>query len=171
MRRPFAILMLCAWTATSTACDQSSEPQRTDAAIDRIVVEKGARRMHLLDHGKTVRIYRIALGGNPQGHKEQEGDSRTPEGVYIIDARNPESRFHLSLRISYPNADDRRRAASRGVSPGGDIFIHGLPNGDGDAGRDYAGRDWTDGCIAVTNAEIREIWAMIKDGTPIEIRP
>jgi murein L,D-transpeptidase YafK len=170
MRRPFAIMMLCAWAAALAACDQSSEP-RANAAIDRIVVEKGARRMHLLDHGKTVKTYRIGLGRDPEGHKRQEGDSRTPEGVYIIDARNPESRFHLSLRISYPNAEDRRRAASRGVPPGGDIFIHGLPNGDGDAGRDYAGRDWTDGCIAVTNAEIREIWAMVKDGTPIEIRP
>jgi murein L,D-transpeptidase YafK len=124
-----------------------------------------------MHHGAPVRTYRIALGGHPEGHKRQEGDSRTPEGIYVIDARNPESRFHLSLRISYPNAEDRRRAASRGVSPGGDIFIHGLPNGDGDASRAYAGRDWTDGCIAVTNAEIREIWAMVKEGTPIEIRP
>lgn len=171
MRQPFVLLMLCAWAATLSACEQPGQPQRTGAAIDRIVVEKGARRMLLLDHGKTVRTYRIALGRDPQGHKQQEGDSRTPEGVYIIDARNPESRFHLSLRVSYPNAEDRRRAAARGVSPGSDIFIHGLPNGDGDAGRDYAGRDWTDGCIAVTNAEIREIWALVKDGTPIEIRP
>ena len=171
MRRPFAVLALGVWAAATTSCDQPTGPQRANAAIDRIVVEKGARQMHLLDHGKTVRTYRVALGRDPLGHKQQEGDSRTPEGLYVIDARNPGSRFHLSLRVSYPNAEDRRRAAARGVAPGGDIFIHGLPNGDGDAGRDYAGRDWTDGCIAVTNAEIREIWAMVKDGTPIEIRP
>jgi murein L,D-transpeptidase YafK len=134
------------------------------------VVEKAARRMLLMRQGATLKSYRISLGRSPIGHKQQEGDSRTPEGIYTIDARNPQSRFHLSLRVSYPNAADRRSAAARGVSPGGDIFIHGLPNG-ADLASLFAGRDWTDGCIAVSNAEIREIWAMVKDGTPIEIRP
>jgi murein L,D-transpeptidase YafK len=175
MRR-LAMLALCAWAGALTACDggdatRARRGTAADLAIDRVVVEKRARRLSLMHQGKVIRTYRIALGRHPEGHKLQEGDSRTPEGVYVIDARNPQSRFHLSLHISYPNAEDRLRAAERGVSPGGDIFIHGLPNGDGDAARAYSGRDWTDGCIAVTNAEIREIWSLVKDGTPIEIRP
>ncbi len=172
MRRRAFVLML-ALPPCLAACDSAHRAARREPpgpAADRIVVEKAARRMHLMRTGATLKTYRIALGRNPVGHKEQEGDSRTPEGIYVIDARNPGSRFHLSLRVSYPNAEDRRRASARGMSPGGDIFIHGLPNG---AGADalFAGRDWTDGCIAVTNAEIREIWAMVKDGTPTEIRP
>lgn len=174
MRRRVFVLMLAlpSWLA---ACDRKQEaariPPQSNALADRIVVEKGARRMHLMRAGAVMKTYRVALGGNPVGHKEREGDSRTPEGLYVIDTRNPQSRFHLSLRVSYPNAEDRGRATARGVSPGGDIFIHGVPNSAGLAEALFAGRDWTDGCIAVTNAEIREIWAMVKDGTPIEIRP
>jgi murein L,D-transpeptidase YafK len=172
MRRRGFILLL-ALPPGLAACDATREAARPvppGAVADRIVVEKSARRMHLMRDSARLKTYRISLGRNPIGHKQQEGDSRTPEGTYTIDTRNPQSRFHLSLRISYPNAADRRGAASRGVSPGGDIFIHGLPNGMASAEL-FAGRDWTDGCIAVTNAEIREIWAMVKDGTPIEIRP
>lgn len=170
MRRMTIVLL--ALSPVLAACDGEQKVLRPPLQIhaDRIVVEKAARRMHLERAGTTVKSYRIALGRNPVGHKQQEGDSRTPEGTYIIDTRNPQSRFHLSLRVSYPNAADRRSAASRSVSPGGDIFIHGLPNWAPEAAL-FAGRDWTDGCIAVTNAEIREIWAMVKDGTPIEIRP
>ena len=166
-RRTLALLLALPALA---ACDGTREAPPPGAVADRIVVEKAARRMHLQRAGATLKTYRISLGRNPVGHKQQEGDSRTPEGRYVVDTRNPQSRFHLSLRISYPNAEDRRRATARGVSPGGDIFIHGLPNGLASAAL-FAGRDWTDGCIAVTNAEIREIWAMVKDGTPIEIRP
>ena len=170
MRRlTFALLLALPAIAACDGAQKTAGPPLQIHA-DRIVVEKAARRMHLERAGTTVKSYRIALGRNPVGHKQQEGDSRTPEGTYIIDTRNPQSRFHLSLRVSYPNAADRRSAAARGVSPGGDIFIHGLPNGAPEAAL-FAGRDWTDGCIAVTNAEIREIWAMVKDGTPIEIRP
>jgi len=168
MRRRLLMLLLA--LPALAACDGAREAPPPGAVADRIVVEKAARRMHLQRAGATLKTYRISLGRNPIGHKRQEGDSRTPEGRYVVDTRNPQSRFHLSLRVSYPNAEDRRRAAARGVSPGGDIFIHGLPNGVATAGL-FAGRDWTDGCIAVTNAEIREIWAMVKDGTPIEIRP
>ncbi len=168
MRRRLAAVLLA--LPALAACDGAPVSPPAGAVADRIVVEKAARRMHLQRAGVTLKTYRISLGRNPAGHKQQEGDSRTPEGRYVIDAHNPQSRFHLSLRISYPNAEDRRRAAARGVSPGGDIFIHGLPNGT-TSGAFFSGRDWTDGCIAVTNAEIREIWAMVKDGTPIEIRP
>jgi len=182
-RRTFALLLVFpAWLGACDRAPEAARPtppsaiaDRTDHVdradhVDRVVVEKAARRMHLVRAGVTLKTYRISLGRDPIGHKEQEGDSRTPEGIYIIDARNPESRFHLSLRVSYPNGVDRRRAAARGVSPGGDIFIHGLPNGTA-AAEPFAGRDWTDGCIAVSNGEIREIWAMVKDGTTIEIRP
>ena len=120
----------------------------------------------MLLHGESVvRSYRIALGAVPSGHKEREGDGRTPEGVYVIDRRNPKSAYHLSLHISYPNEADRERARALGVDPGGDIMIHGMPNG----GEARSG-DWTRGCIAVTNAEIEEIWELVADGTVIEIR-
>ena len=131
---------------------------------DAIRVSKSERRMQLLRDGKVLRTYRIALGDAPVGHKRQQGDERTPEGDYTISFRNTKSRFHLSLRVSYPNAADRAQAAARGVDPGGDIMIHGnTPPG-------YTG-DWTDGCIAVTDAEIEEIWRLVPVGTPIRIDP
>jgi len=136
-----------------------------------ILVEKQARRLTLLHDGKPLKTYAVSLGGDPIGHKQQEGDSRTPEGHYSIDFKNERSRFHLSMRVSYPNADDRESARKRGVPPGSDIMIHGLPNGMGFIGRLSLARDWTDGCIAVTNSEVEEIWSMIEVGTPIEIRP
>lgn len=145
--------------------------------VDRIVVEKARRRMTLMHGNRVVRRYRIALGDDPKGHKQREGDGRTPEGVYRIDFRNPRSAFHLSLRISYPDARDRAAARKRGLPPGGDIFIHGEPNRIGWF-LSWAGAvglldrgDWTDGCIGVTNSEVREIWANVRVGTPIEIRP
>lgn len=138
--------------------------------IDSVLVEKAKRKMYLISGGVTYREYSISLGDNPIGHKQQEGDQKTPEGKYTIDYRNPNSRYHLSLHITYPNKDDKKTAKEMGVSPGGDIFIHGLPNGIGWMPAAFEGRDWTDGCIAVTNAEIKEIWALVKNGTPIEIR-
>ncbi|MEI2779728.1 MAG: L,D-transpeptidase family protein [Candidatus Competibacter sp.] len=127
-------------------------------------MHKAERELLLVAGEKTLKRYRIALGGHPQGHKTQEGDRRTPEGVYRIAGRNPRSAYHLSLRISYPNEDDRIQAASRGVSPGGDIMIHGLPNGFGWIGRLHRWADWTAGCIAVTDSEIEEIWRSVPDG-------
>lgn len=148
--------------------------QRSEAAalkVDRIVVLKSARRMNLLYRGRVVRTYSIALGFAPKGHKAKEGDGRTPEGLYRIDARNPKSSYHLSLRISYPNARDRARARRNGVSPGGQIFIHGQPNWLGGAARVVKlPGDWTLGCIAVSNRDIREIWSAVKIDTPIELR-
>lgn len=132
--------------------------------VTRILVFKDSRKMYLMHHDQALKVYDIGLGFAPSGHKEREGDGRTPIGDYIIDRRNPESRFHLSLGISYPNASDMARAQAMGVSPGGDIFIHGEPNG-----RNILTSDWTDGCIAVTNEEIREIYAMVRTGTPISL--
>jgi murein L,D-transpeptidase YafK len=142
-----------------------------DQRATSILVEKQARRMTLLRNGTALKRYDISLGGDPVGHKQQEGDSRTPEGRYLVDFKNDRSRFHLSMRVSYPNANDRERARRRGVPPGSDIMIHGLPNGLGWLGRWQLARDWTDGCIAVTNTEVEEIWSIVDVGTPIEIRP
>jgi len=138
---------------------------------DQVIVEKGHRTLTLLSHGKALHTYKVALGGTPIGAKEQQGDHKTPEGHYILDRRNPKSRFYKSIHVSYPNEHDKQTAARRGVSPGGDIMIHGLPNGFGWLGATHRAQDWTDGCIAVTNAEMDEIWQFVPDGTPIEIRP
>lgn len=136
-----------------------------------MVVNKSRREMLLVAGGAVLRSYRVALGFAPDGHKRQEGDGRTPEGRYIIDRRNPQSAYHLSLRISYPGPADRLRAAESGVDPGGDIMIHGLPNGLAPADRGHPERDWTRGCIAVTDSEIEEIWRLVDDGTAVEINP
>jgi murein L,D-transpeptidase YafK len=138
---------------------------------DSVIVFKEQRRLLLLHGDKTLKGYMVALGREPHGHKSREGDGRTPEGTYRLDARNPRSRFHRALHISYPNESDRARAVAAGLSPGGDIMIHGLPNGLGWIGKLHRFVDWTDGCIAVTNREMEEIWRAVDDGTPIEIRP
>ncbi len=142
-----------------------------NSKADRIVVLKSKRELQLWSNGTLFKTYRVALGGEPVGRKERQGDHRTPEGQYVVSGRNPKSKFHRALRLSYPNAEDRARAAKRGLSPGGDIMIHGLPNGYGWVGRGHLSRDWTDGCIAVTDEEIEEIWNLVADGTPVEIRP
>ena len=138
---------------------------------DKILVLKSERKLMLLDHGRVLKTYKVSLGGEPVGPKTRQGDHRTPEGNYLIDRRNAHSQFHKSLHISYPNAADRERARRLGVSPGGDIFVHGLPNGYRWLGPVQSFDDWTDGCIAVTNQEIEEIWRAVPDGIPIEIRP
>ena len=140
-------------------------------AADRVLVLKSERRLLLLAGDAVVRAYRIALGREPRGRKTREGDGRTPEGLYRLDWRNPRSRYHRAIHISYPNRGDRARARGFGVAPGGDIMIHGLPNGLGAVGADHAKWDWTEGCIAVTNEEMDEIWRAVADGTEIEIRP
>lgn len=140
-------------------------------AADRILIEKQARRLTLFSRGEVLKTYKIALGGNPIGPKERQGDNKTPEGIYSIDARNRDSRYHLSLHISYPNESDRRRASEMGVAPGGDIMIHGLKNGFAWVGDAHAEVDWTRGCIAVTDEEIAEIEKLAPNGTMVEIRP
>ena len=138
---------------------------------DRILIEKSERRLTLFAKGKLLKTYKIALGGNPDGPKERQGDNKTPEGTYVIDSRNRGSRYHLSLHISYPNEKDRKRAKQLGVSPGGDIMIHGIKNGLSWAGDLHTGVDWTKGCIAVTDEEIEEIEKVAPNGTIVEIRP
>jgi murein L,D-transpeptidase YafK len=146
-------------------------PAHAQGKVDRVVVRKSEREMDLISKNRTVRSYRISLGANPLGHKQQEGDERTPEGRYTIDYRNPKSRYHRALHISYPNAEDNKRAKAKNLRPGGMIMIHGSPNNWGRAESLLKGRDWTNGCIAVSNAEIDEIWTLVKDGTPIVIQP
>jgi murein L,D-transpeptidase YafK len=136
---------------------------------DRIVVDKSARQMSLIQDGRTLRTYRIALGFAPAGDKTRQGDGRTPEGLFRIAVRNDASRYHLSLGIDYPQPEDRARAAAGSYDPGGDIMIHGQPNALPD-GMVIKG-DWTAGCIAVSNAEMREIWAATGPETVVEIRP
>ncbi len=138
---------------------------------DKILIEKKERLMMLLSGGKVLKTYRIALGGNPNGPKERQGDNKTPEGTYVIDSRNKDSRYHLSLHISYPNEKDKKRAKELGVSPGGDIMIHGIKNGFSWVGDYQAKVDWTKGCIAVTDKEIEEIEKLTPNGTIVEIRP
>ncbi|MGC8119740.1 L,D-transpeptidase family protein [Marinobacter sp. VGCF2001] len=139
--------------------------------ITQVLVNKGDRRLYLLSGEQTVRYYRISLGDNPVGHKLYEGDERTPEGDYLLDWRNPGSDFYKSIHISYPSPRDRELAEAWGLDPGGSIMIHGLPNNAGDMAFAFAGLDWTDGCIAVTNDAMDEIWQLVQDGTPIRIVP
>jgi murein L,D-transpeptidase YafK len=139
--------------------------------VDKVLIEKKARRLTLLSKGEAIKTYKMALGGNPVGPKEREGDGKTPEGIYAIDSRNRSSQYHLSLHISYPNDRDRKRARELGASPGGDIMIHGIRNGLGWVGKFHAWLDWTQGCIAVTNSEIEEMARLVPNGTLVEIRP
>jgi murein L,D-transpeptidase YafK len=138
---------------------------------DRVVVLKKERTLQLLSQGKVVKSYKVALGGDPIGPKTRQGDHRTPEGLYVLDSRNPHSQFYKSIHISYPNEHDRAEARGKGVSAGGDVFVHGLPNGYRAIGATHRLKDWTDGCVAVTDEEIDEIWGIVPDGTPIEIKP
>jgi murein L,D-transpeptidase YafK len=159
------------------ACDSGRAEQARSRPVvpavivkaDRILVDKSDRTLILFKNGKEVHRYTdIRFGDDPVGHKRFEGDEKTPEGNYTINGRNPASSYHLSLRISYPNAGDRAYAKAKGKSPGGDIFIHGQPNG---WNGPTIARDWTDGCIALSNAEIKLLWKQVDDGTPITIQP
>ncbi|QHQ36569.1 L,D-transpeptidase family protein [Algicella marina] len=155
-------LLVGAAALTVSACSQDISRLAT---ADAVVVSKSKRELYVVSGGKSVKSYRVNLGFSPQGHKEKEGDGRTPEGFYFIDRKNPQSDFHLSLGINYPNATDVARAEAMGVKPGGDIFIHGGPRPKIDKG----GPDWTAGCIAVSDREIEEIYAMVRMGTPVQI--
>ncbi len=137
--------------------------------IDRILIEKEARRLTVFREGVALRTYPVALGFAPEGDKVRQGDGRTPEGKFRIDRRNAQSKFHLSLGINYPQQDDLIRASAGGYDPGGDIFIHGQPNAF--FGKATLRHDWTAGCIAVSDAEIEELWRVTPIGTEVEIRP
>jgi murein L,D-transpeptidase YafK len=148
-----------------------AEPLPEGTQADGVLVLKSERALILLKNGQPLKTYPIALGWHPEGHKQQEGDRKTPEGRYVIDSRNDKTAYHRSLHISYPNAEDKARATANGVDPGGMVMIHGQRRGLGFVGRWHRWLDWTHGCIALTNREVEEIARVVSDGTPIEIRP
>jgi murein L,D-transpeptidase YafK len=160
------ILLLLALVLGLASCGQSKFKRYKGPEITSVLVDKSDGKMLLFHQTKVLKVYKVDFGRSPAGHKQFEGDGKTPEGTYFIDRRNPNSSFHLSLGISYPNAADRAYAEAQGKSPGGDIFIHGR----GPLFQTAKG-DWTEGCIAVTDKQMEDIYAMVKDGTPIFIRP
>ncbi|MFO7994475.1 MAG: L,D-transpeptidase family protein [Marinobacter sp.] len=169
-----ATILACLFTLAGTSAKASELPMGAMAEapeVSEVLVRKEERRLYLLSGEQVVRSYRIGLGDNPSGHKLYEGDKRTPEGEYVLDWRNPDSDFYKSIHISYPNKQDREQASAWGLDPGGSIMIHGLPNDAGDMAFAFLGLDWTDGCIAVSNEEMDEIWQLVADGTPIKIVP
>ncbi len=166
MRRRRVLVSLMTTCLVAACSQQIKVPKYTGPEVTQIVVNKGARRMYLLNGTTILKRYDVDLGFRPQGDKRVQGDGKTPEGGYYIDRRNPNSAFFLSIGISYPNRRDIAEAAALGQSAGGDIFIHGRPT---DFRRNK--RDWTAGCIAVTNEEMLEIYSMVRIGTPIFINP
>lgn len=145
-------------------------PARAASSADLVVLDKEARRLRLMRDGRTIRTFRVSLGFDPVGHKQREGDGRTPEGLYVIDDFREDSGFYRALQISYPNAWDRRRAEGNGEDPGGQIMIHGLPGGRTEMEMEHGTADWTNGCIAVTNREMDEVVRLVPVGTPVLIR-
>ncbi len=177
-QRLLASLLAAGFLASSAHADSLSQPQRVNSALeaplpmaDRIVVHKAERRLDLMRGYSVLRSYRIALGLNPIGQKQRSGDFRTPEGRYFLSRRNARSDFFLSVQVSYPNDVDLARARHNHWDSGGSIMIHGLPNTLKHPPEYYESHDWTDGCIAVSNADMVEIWLLTPDNTPIEIRP
>lgn len=169
-RRSFSVMLLAVLAACGKKPTPAPRPQfKTYAGppVTQVVVNKGARRMHLVNGSTVLKSYDIGLGNEPVGHKQFEGDGKTPEGMYFIDRFNPRSTYHLSVGVSYPNTNDKAYAAAYRRNPGGDIFIHGRgPEGNAAAPKK---RDWTAGCIAVTDEEIEEIYAMVQTGVPVMI--
>jgi murein L,D-transpeptidase YafK len=165
--RPLVLLA----SATALAVCVSAQTTVQAKTADRIVIFKSAHSMKLMHGREILRTYQVALSTVPAGAKERLGDHKVPEGDYVIDRKNPQSKFHLALHVSYPNATDRTRAHKLGVEPGGDIEIHGLPKSYARLGALHRQTDWTDGCVAVTNAEIEEIYPMVPVGTTVEIHP
>jgi len=139
--------------------------------VDHVLVNKSEKKMYLLFHEKNVKEYNVVFGANPKGHKQQKGDEKTPEGRYLLDFKKEDSSFHKAIHISYPNEKDKTMAKKNGVNPGGSIMIHGQKNGLGWLSWLSQKFNWTDGCIAVTNKEIEEIWSVVKTGAPIDIQP
>jgi murein L,D-transpeptidase YafK len=165
------IILLCALAlplARPATGDQlAAGPDQADA----VLVVKSEHKLYLLKAGRVLRAFDVSLGLMPTGPKRREGDFRTPEGRYRLETRNPNSDYFLSIKVSYPDDTDRARARAAGVDPGGQIMIHGLPNEPRYDPKHYQGSDWTDGCIAVSNADMVDIWLMTRESTPIEIRP
>jgi murein L,D-transpeptidase YafK len=166
-----AALILAGAFAIYLYAHHNWNPLPAGTNIDRMFVKKSARQLSIFRDGTQIKTYRIALGQSPVGAKQEEGDMKTPEGIYKIDGRNSQSSFHLALHISYPSDEDNKRAAAEGVSAGFDIMIHRIQNGRVWIGAYHLWKDWTAGCIAVTDEEIEELWRITPDGTTIEIRP
>jgi len=158
-------------TAFLVAALTESFAAGSNTKADRVIVVKHERTLTLMSGSTVLKSYKVSLGSEPVGPKQRQGDHKTPEGSYVLDRRNPRSRFYRSLHISYPTPEQRTEAVKTGTDPGGDIMIHGLPNGFGWLGSLHRTLDWTDGCIAVTDQEMDEIWQAVADGTPIEIKP
>jgi murein L,D-transpeptidase YafK len=161
-------------TAATAALPSEALAARAAVPVDLIVIVKKRRLLQLVYRDKVMRTYRVALGQNPVGHKRERGDGKTPEGLYRIDYKKPESKFNLALHIDYPNERDRADAARRGADPGGAIYIHGQPSVAAELTYfrlKFAREDWTDGCIAVTNIEMDEIYRSVREGTGVLIRP
>lgn len=181
LRRVVALLLVLTATGvhaeaplSSSAIATSTSNLSLDAGLqlaDAVIVRKGERRLYLMRSGNVLRSFKVALGLRPDGHKQYEGDYRTPEGKYRLIRRNPNSEYFLSIQISYPNDDDLARARKQGMRPGGAIMIHGQPNMPTRSRDYYATVDWTEGCIAVSNSDMVEIWLMTPPDTPIEIQP
>jgi murein L,D-transpeptidase YafK len=163
--------VLAAGLIAAALCGAVPARAETQPKADRILVLKGKRLLLLLHEGRVIKAFPIALGARPVGPKRMRGDERTPEGIYVIDGRNPRSQYTLALHISYPDAEDLQRAAAAHEDPGGAIFIHGMPPSFGRSDPVRFFKDWTAGCISVGNAAISEIWNAVDDGTTIEIRP
>ena len=182
MPRNFFVLLIASLVLGSAASLRAETPLQSSALVsssveaalplaDRVVVRKSERKLQLMRNGAPLRTFKVALGMRPEGHKQFEGDFRTPEGSYRLTRRNPNSEYFLSIQVDYPNAQDVSRARSQGLRPGGLIMIHGQPNVP-KKGRDYYSNvDWTEGCIAVSNSDMVEIWLMTGPDTPIEIQP
>jgi murein L,D-transpeptidase YafK len=166
-----ALTLASGTDSTRSSVSNGASRHPAPAAADSLVLEKSRRQLVAYYHGYPVRTYFVALGRNPVGDKQRIGDNRTPEGLFFIQGRNPNSKYHLSLRISYPDERHRARAARLGVEHGGDIMIHGLPDDEAVLGPAHRDFDWTNGCIAVTNQEIEELYRVVRDGTPIQIKP
>jgi murein L,D-transpeptidase YafK len=170
--KPFAVFALLFPFVPPFAWTPETGVEKPVGKADRVRVDKSERRLELLRQGKVIAAYPVALGRSPEGGKEKQGDMRTPEGRYTIDWRNPGSHYHRSLHISYPDKADKARAASLGIDPGGDVKIHGQPNGYAlPASLLLQQSDWTFGCIAVSDADMDAIWKAVPDGAPIEILP
>lgn len=162
MRRLIGLLLITLWCGIATAASP---------AIDQLLIHKQERRLEVISGGEVIRSYRVALGREPVGHKQERGDNRTPEGIYHIDWRHHSPNYNLSMHLDYPNLKDRAEAWKRGVDPGGMIMIHGTPIDEEHPEWFFKGLDWTNGCIALDNASMQELWRLVPDGTRVEVRP
>ena len=165
------LAVLCLSFVSFSHASSAPAPALAGKTVDKVLVLKSERKLHLMGRGEVLKSYRMSLGKQPKGAKLREGDSRTPEGFYWLDWRKTSEKYNLSMHVSYPNARDLAKARKEGVSPGGMIMIHGTPLDDEYPEWYFHTLDWTEGCIAMKNADMREIWSLVKDGTLIEIRP